>query len=195
MARRQGDGEGAATKKVPAPFFVLPDYLEDWALMTKKEFLAVREIYQYQEMTVAEISAVFFQLGVQKGANLFYLMLQSYKITARVASAAYGFFKEWRDKSNGIFAEEERLAEALHDYSPDNFPEFHNFSTLEFAASCFEQFYNEACTKQTKEEVEELIFEWTKKLQDQLEEKRAGVQKATVEKVVIATKRTPVTSG
>lgn len=200
--RRQGDDEGAAAraKLVGAPFFVLPDYLENWALMTKKEFLAIREIYQYQEMTAAEISAVFFQLGVQRGANLFYLMLQSFKITHRVATAGWRLFQAVKSvvkPHEHVWIPPSIMDEvgaALSDFSPENFPEFRVINHLEFAQRCFEQFYNEASTKTTKEEVEELIFEWGKRLQEQIDAKNVDYEKPTVEQVVVATKRTPVTS-
>lgn len=170
--------------------------------MTKKEFLAIREIYQYQEMNVAEIREVFFQLDGQKGANLFWLMLQSYKITARVAAAGWRIFQALKSvlkPHEQVWVPPtmmDELEASLADFSPDNFPDFRNAATLEYAAECFEQFYNEACTKTTREEVEELIFEWTQKLRDQIAAKSAGQpEKPTVQQVVVATKRTPVSSA
>ncbi len=133
--------------------------------MTKKEHLQVQQIYKYQEMSSEELVEVFEKLGIKDGARLFYLMLKSFGLAARVANAAWGFYKEWNKKSDGIFREEEHLAEALHDYAPDHFgvPR----GSIEYAASCFEQFYNEAAGKATKEEIEELIFAWTKKLREE----------------------------
>lgn len=134
--------------------------------MTKKEHLEVQQIYTYQGMSLEELSTLFTKLGIKDGARLFYLMLRSFSIAARVANSAWGFYKEWKTGSDGILTEEERMAEALHDYSPDNFGV--PAGKFEFAAQCFEDFYNEATTKQTKEEVEELLFEWTKKLRAQI---------------------------
>lgn len=138
--------------------------------MNKKEYLEVQKIYQYQDFTNEELDELFEKIGIKQGARLFYLMLKSFGIAARVANAAWGFYQEWKNHSNGIFAEEEKLAEALHDYSPDNFgvPGGH----LEFAATCFEEFYNQASGK-TKEEIEELIYVWTKRLRDDLAQQRA----------------------
>ena len=159
--------------------------------MNKKEHLEVQKIYAYQEMSAEELNALFEKLGVKDGARLFYLMLKSFGIASRVANAAWGFYKEWKGQSNGIFTEEERLAEALHDYAPNHFgvPR----GNLEFAAQCFESFYNEASTKQTKEEIEELIFQWTKRLRDQIatEQAERQAQVLDVERKT-AKKRTPV---
>ncbi len=163
--------------------------------MNKKDYLAIQEIYQYQDMSESEISAVFFTLGVQRAATLFHLMLQSFKITARVANAGWRLFsvlrtvlkpneKTWIPQT--VMAEVEQ---SLHDYSPDNFRP--HIADLEFASACFEQFYNDASTKETKEEIEELIFEWTKKLHEQLEAKKGEYVKPTVDEV----RRRPVHSG
>lgn len=131
--------------------------------MTKKEHLEVQKIYEYQGMNLEELSEVFTKLGLKDGARLFYLMLRSFNLAARVANAAWNFYEEWKATKERAFSRtEESLAEALRGYSPDNFGVPTN--KYEFAAQCFEQFYNEASIKETKEEVEELLFEWTKKL-------------------------------
>jgi hypothetical protein len=161
--------------------------------MNKKEHLEVQKIYQYQNFTEEELDELFSRLGIKEGARLFYLMLKSFGIAARVANAAWGFYKEWQNQSNGIFREEEKLAEALHDYAPDHFgvPGGH----LDFAATCFEEFYNQASGK-TKEEIEELIFVWTKRLRDDLAAQRAKeaeLQEKARQEQAKKTKRKPVT--
>lgn len=163
--------------------------------MNKKEHLEVQKIYEYQGLTNEELDELFEKIGVKQGARLFYLMLKSFGIAARVANAAWSFYEEWKNQSNGIFREEEKLAEALHDYSPDNFgiPDGH----LEYAATCFEEFYNQASGK-TKEEIEELIFEWTKRLRDDLQERRAKEQariEALRQEQMKKARRKPVTSA
>lgn len=130
----------------------------DWGLLMKKNHLSESEIQQYETLTLEEISSVFFKLGVSKGAQLFFVMLQSYRIAARVANAAWGLVQ-----SNLQSPEElKRLQQALRDYSPNNFAPHR--SDIEFAAECFEEYYNEAAKLMTMEEREELLFQWTAKL-------------------------------
>lgn len=168
MPRQKGRDEGASTP-VDAPFVISAPNLSDtndpfyeYPAMAKKDHLAVQEIYAYQAMSSAEISSVFFQLGVQKGAIIFHKMLTSFKIAARVANAAWGYVKACEEK--GLDGPPS-IVQALHDYSPDNFHP--HVGDVEFAADCFEQFYNEAATLSTKEEVEELLFQWTARLKNE----------------------------
>lgn len=156
--------------------------------MNKKEHLEVQKIYTYQHMSAAELNEVFEKLGVKDGARLFYLLLKSFGLAARVANAAWGFYKEWKSSSSNVTVEEEKLAEALHDYAPDHFGVTNG--QLEFAAQCFEEFYNEASGMHTKEEVEELLFAWTSKLHKEV---AAANAKAPVSSPK-AKKRSPVTS-
>lgn len=145
--------------------------------MTKKEHLEVQKIYEYQGMNLEELNAVFTKLGIKDGARLFYLMLRSFSLAARVANAAWGFYEEWKTTKERALNNEDSLAEALHGYSPDNFGVPSN--KYEFAAQCFEQFYNEAAAKETKEEVEELLFEWTKKLRSVMPQVEVTPRKRT----------------
>ena len=137
--------------------------------MTKKEHLEIQKIYALQSMSARELEEYFSKIG-KDGARLLYLMLRSFQITSRVANAAWGFISKWRTVSvppvsNELYREIEGMQEALHDYSPANFQK--SDSTYEFAATCFEEFYNQAETKQTREEVIELIFEWTCRLRSE----------------------------
>lgn len=169
----------------------------EFTAMTKKTHLAIQEIYQYQDMTAVEISSVFFQLGVQKGAHLFYAMLQSFKIAARAANAGWSLVQLFQQfpsliGSNELAKRLKDVENAFHDYSPDNFHP--HLGDVEFAADCFEQFYNEAAGLNTKEEVEELLFQWTAKLRAEVEQRAAGLEKSTIKEVVSRAKaRNPVT--
>jgi uncharacterized protein YdcH (DUF465 family) len=173
-----------------------PYYLKDWALMAKKTHLSIQEIYQYQHMDSAQIGAVFFQLGVQKGANLFHMMLKSFQIASRVANAAWGVYEKMNptNVSHELASSEamKKLQQALHDYSPDNFHP--HLGDLEFAADCFEQFYNEVAELKTKEEVEERLFQWTAQLREKIATRAEGITKLTVQEVVSNAKRNPVSA-
>lgn len=171
------------------------DPFYEYPAMAKKDHLAIQEIYQYQAMSSAEISSVFFQLGVQKGAIIFHKMLTSFKIAARVANAAWGLYDKINagNVSHELATSEDmkNLQQSLHDYSPDNFHP--HAGDVEFAADCFEQFFNEAAGLTTKEEMEELLFQWTSKLKAQAAEK--AVINPTIQEVVTRAKtRNPVTS-
>lgn len=201
MSKSNRSVEGASAS-AGAPFVVTNladpnDPFYSYQNMTKKNHLAIREIYQYQDMDSAQIGSIFFQLGVQKGANLFYLMLQSFKIAARAANAAWRIHQVLREHGTELpwipSSVLDDLQRSLHDYSPDNFHP--HLGDLEFAADCFEQFYNEVAVLETKEQVEERLFEWTKTLKEKIGEKAAGLEKPTVQEVVSrAKKRSPVTS-
>lgn len=135
--------------------------------MNRKDHLDEKEIQRYEQLSSPEIGAVFCQIGVAKGAQLFTIMLASYRMASRVANAAWDYVKaldsEDVDAANAAMT---RMRRALSDYAPSYFSP--HTSDLEFTAACFEQFYEEACTKETREEVEELIFTWTKRIHDQL---------------------------
>jgi hypothetical protein len=165
-----------------------PNYY-DWKTFMAKKYLEESEIQQYEKMDSAEIGSVFFQLGVAKGAQLFFTLLHSYRLAARVANAAFGFVKaakeaegEEGNKSVGeikCFAEMEK---ALHDYSPSNFTP--HASDSAYAGECFEAFYEQANAKETKEEVLELIFEWTCRLQEETATKKGTREPITPADIV-----------
>ena len=210
MSRRAPGSVEGASASAGAPSVVSPnlsdpnDPFYSYQSLMKKNHLKIQEIYQYQGMDTAQIGSIFFQLGVQKGADLFYLMLQSFKIAARVANAAWGLFETLRchpdileevDRRADLREELTKVGRALNDYSPDNFAP--HMGDLEFAADCFEQFYNEVAALETKEQVEERLFEWTKMLKEKLAERAEGMQKLTVDDVVnnAKRKRKPVTAS
>ena len=175
------------------------DPFYEYPAMAKKDHLAIQEIYQYQAMSSAEISSVFFQLGVQKGATIFHKMLTSFKIAARAANAGWSLLQAINGDVTvmsairgdaALHAALKGLQNAMHDYSPDNFHP--HAGDVEFAADCFEQFFNEASVLTTKEEVEELLFQWTSKLKAQAAEKTA-INPTIQEVVKNAKARRPVT--
>lgn len=136
----------------------------EWGLLMKKSHLSEKEIQQYESMDSAEIGAVFFKLGVSKAGMLFYAMLQSYRIAARVANAAWGYVKALEAKDEYNSREEfTSLERALNDYSPENFSPHRGDAV--FAAECFEAFYNESVGK-PQHEAEEILFRWTAKLHE-----------------------------
>lgn len=146
-------------------------YAKDGPFM-KKDHLKHGEILAYQDLSAADVMKLFADLGTSKGAQLFWLMLQSYKIVTRVANAGWEFVKMLDvGQSKGIAEAVAGLRRALHDYSPENFAP--NVGELEYAANCFEQFYDEATKTKTREEMEELVFTWTDKLHNAAKERKA----------------------
>lgn len=144
----------------------------DWSLVMTRKHLSEKEIQQYEGMDSSELGAVFFKLGVSKGAHLFEAMLNSYRIAARVANAAWGYVKALENKDSYNSQEEfKSLERSLNDYSPANFSPHR--SDLLFAAECFEAFFNEASGK-TSAEMEEILFQWTSKLHALAEQKSNG---------------------
>lgn len=137
----------------------------------KKSHLTHEEIIAYQELTSAEVSSVFFKLGVQRGAQLFWMMLQSYMIVTRAANAGWTFLKQFDDgDARGMGEAVKALRSAMHDYAPQHFSP--HVADLEFAADCFEQFYDEAARTSSREEMEELVFTWTERLRNAAKERR-----------------------
>jgi len=132
--------------------------------MNKQDHLAEKEIQELEKLDATGIHSVFFQLGVARGADLFRVMLTSYRLAARVANAAWKLVDVMKQTSSAGPEHWAPLQKALADYAPSYFAP--HTSDYEFAAKCFEQFYEQACTKPTREEVEELIFQWTIMLQE-----------------------------
>lgn len=153
------------------------------ATFMKKSHLTHEEIIAYQELTAAEVSSVFFKLGVQKGSQLFWLMLQSYMIVTRAANAGWAFLKQLDDgDSRGMGEAAKSLRSAMHDYAPQHFSP--HVADLEFAADCFEQFYDEAAKTSSREEMEELVFTWTERLRNAAKERR--VPRASYQDIIDA---------
>jgi len=156
------------------------------ATFMKKSHLTHEEIIAYQELSSAEVSSVFFKLGVQRGAQLFWTMLQSYMIVTRVANAAWAFLKQFDDGDPRSVGEAVKaLRSALHDYAPQHFSP--HVADLEFAADCFEQFYDEAAKTSSREEMEELVFKWTERLRNAAKERR--VPRVTYEDIITSYER------
>lgn len=148
----------------------------------RRSHLSEKQIREFEAMSAAELGAVFFQKGVATAGQLFYQMLQSYRIAAGVANAAWGY-KKAVDNKDDYNAREEwaNLERALHDYSPGNFSPHRG--DIQFAAEYFEALFNEISTHQL-ERWEEVLFEWTKKLHDMLESRGGPMEKPDVQRVV-----------
>lgn len=148
----------------------------------RKNHLTEAQIREFEAMDAAQIGSVFFQKGVSTAAHLFYQMISSYRIAARVANAVWAYHQalENHDEYN---AKEEwaNVERALHDYSPGNFSPYRG--DIQFAAEYFEALFNEISTHPL-ERWEEVLFEWTKRLHDMLDKRGGPMEKPDVQRVV-----------
>lgn len=153
--------------------------------LMKRNHLSVQQIQEFRGMTAAELGSVFFQKGVSTCAHLFFQLLQSFEVANNVARAVWGYKKavEAQDDYN---AKEEwaNIERALHDYSPGNWQPYRG--DIQFAAEYFEALFNEL-QNHPRENWEEVLFVWTKKLHDMLEVKGGPMPKPNVASVISGT--------
>ncbi len=134
----------------------------------RKVFLTDPEIREYEAMDAGQISAHFFTAGVQKASEIVRSVIASYRITARVANASWGFAQAV-SQDPGLLAfiaskpqlkiPFEALLAAMHDYSPGNWPPPRH--EREYAAHVLEQLYELAASMPSWESSLEKIYEAT----------------------------------
>lgn len=124
-------------------------------------FLSDPEIRELEQMDSGQISAHFMHLGVDKASQLVRSMIASYRITARVANAAWGLAvamnKHGIPVHPEILEELTKLQAALSDYSPGNWPPVR--TEREYAVHVLEKLYEEAARMPAWESSLEKIYE------------------------------------
>lgn len=141
----------------------------NWTTFMRKDHLTNKEIQEFRVLDSAEIGALFFRLGVAKGAHLFFALIQSFNIADAVAKAFWGYVKAIENGDEYNAKEEfESGKRALNDYSPGNWSPHR--PVVQFAADYFEKMFNDLQTKtRNVEEWEETIFQYTARLHEMLE--------------------------
>ena len=91
--------------------------------MTRKIYLSEKEVLELERMDSSELAGFVFRAGTNKAGETMTALLRSYRISCTVANAAWKLVQEL-DGPEGVPSVEtmERLREALHLYSPGNFP-------------------------------------------------------------------------
>ena len=91
-------------------------------MAAKKRFLSDPEIQLIRDLSPTQLEEHVVSLSTKGVCELLLRMATSYQLAARVANAAWGFFKTWTNGTGPIAEHEERLYTALQDYAPIDFP-------------------------------------------------------------------------
>jgi hypothetical protein len=91
-------------------------------MSAKRKYLTDPEIQSLASLSSAQLQERLVELGPDETRNLISRLLVSYRLAARVANAAWGFFKAWTKGGGPMSLYEEQLSETLKDYAPTDFP-------------------------------------------------------------------------
>lgn len=133
-------------------------------------FLSDPEIRELEVMDAGQISAHFMQQGVDKASQLVRAMIASYRITARVANAAWGLAQALQNapavfhamqREPAVYNAFEELRAALSGYSIGNWPPPR--TEREYAMQVLEQLYEVATRRPSWESALEAIYQAVEK--------------------------------
>ncbi len=108
--------------------------------MTRKTYMPMSEVQQFEKMTSAQIGSLLGHLGTQKFSEQIESLARSLRIAATVANAAWKLIKEVDGTGTISYEISLELRKALNLYSPGNFQPY--ASDLEFGCRLLEELYD-----------------------------------------------------
>ena len=105
----------------------------------RKTYLKENEVKHLEAMTEAEVGALIFRDGLQRGAELMHALMRNYRIASTVANAAWKVVQE-ADAGEISAASFKELRQALHLYAPKNFRPYKG--DLEYGCRLLEELYD-----------------------------------------------------